>query len=151
MITHTIESYWIPSQKRQNQSYKFKWLAKLHFSNFEINFIRYTPSEVAWCENTKWIRQVLLKIPIGHDSVHRRTDGRTADGQTDKMKPVYTPFNLGEVRGVMSPLFSERFTSFNSSAFVEASNCDFRCLISSNCSIVEHYLRRAYHGLTILH
>ena len=29
MITHTIESYWIPSQKRQSQSYKFKEFAKI--------------------------------------------------------------------------------------------------------------------------
>ena len=29
MITHTTESYWIPSQRRQRQSYKFKELAKI--------------------------------------------------------------------------------------------------------------------------
>ena len=29
MITHTIESYWIPSQKRQSQSYKFKEFVKI--------------------------------------------------------------------------------------------------------------------------
>ena len=28
------------------------------------------------CANMKWIRWVLLKIQSGHDSVHRRTDGR---------------------------------------------------------------------------
>ena len=30
------------------------------------------------CANMKWIRWVLLKIQSGHDSVHRRTDGRTS-------------------------------------------------------------------------
>ena len=28
------------------------------------------------CANIKWIQWVLLKIQSGHDSVHRRTDGR---------------------------------------------------------------------------
>ena len=32
------------------------------------------------CTNMKWFRRVLLKIQSGHDSVHRRTDGRT-DGK----------------------------------------------------------------------
>ena len=34
MITHTTESYWIPSQKKTSQSYKFKEFAKV--SNFWI-------------------------------------------------------------------------------------------------------------------
>ena len=29
MITHTIESYWIPVKRRQSQSYKFKKFAKI--------------------------------------------------------------------------------------------------------------------------
>ena len=45
------------------------------------------------CANMKWIRWVLLKIQSGHDSVHIRTDGWT-DGQTDKVKQVYSPFQL---------------------------------------------------------
>ena len=43
------------------------------------------------CANMKWIRWVFLKIQSGHDSVHRRTDG-----QTDKVIPVYPPFNFVE-------------------------------------------------------
>ena len=46
------------------------------------------------CANMKWIRWVLLKIQSGHDSVHRRTDGRTdrrTDGQGDTSIP---PFQL---------------------------------------------------------
>ena len=34
MITHSIESYWIPSQKKTSESYKFKEFAKI--SNFLI-------------------------------------------------------------------------------------------------------------------
>ena len=47
------------------------------------------------CANMKWIRWVLLKIQSGHDSVHRRTDG-----QTDKVIPVYPPFNFVEAGGI---------------------------------------------------
>ena len=47
MITHTIESYWIPSQKRTKS--KLKNLAKLFFFlNFETNITCDTPSGVAW-------------------------------------------------------------------------------------------------------
>ena len=47
------------------------------------------------CANMKWIRWVLLKIQSGHDSVHRRTYG-----QTDKVIPVYPPFNFVEAGGI---------------------------------------------------
>ena len=43
------------------------------------------------CANMKWIRWVLLKIQSGHDSVHRRTDGRT-DRRTRWYQ--YTPYQL---------------------------------------------------------
>ena len=44
----------------------------------------------------KWIRQVLLKIQSGHDSVHRRTDGQT-DGRTDGQGESRIP--LFQLRG----------------------------------------------------
>ena len=47
------------------------------------------------CANMKWIWWVLLKIQSGHDSVHRWTDG-----QTDKVIPVYPPFNFVEAGGI---------------------------------------------------
>ena len=69
MITLTNESYWIPSQRRQSQSCKFKEFAKIakHYTGhtFWSCLIR--------CANMKWIRQVLLKIQSGNDSGHRRT------------------------------------------------------------------------------
>ena len=43
------------------------------------------------CANMKWIQWVLLNIQSGHDSVHQRTVG-----QTDKVIPVYPPFNFAE-------------------------------------------------------
>ena len=49
---------------------------------------------IRWA-NMKWIRWVLLKIQSRHDSVHRRTDG-----QTDKVIPVYPPFNFVEAGGI---------------------------------------------------
>ena len=49
------------------------------------------------CANMKWIQWVLLKIHSRHDSVHRRTDG-----QTDKVIPVYPPFNFLEARGIIT-------------------------------------------------
>ena len=51
MITHTIDSYWIPSQKIQSQSYKFKEFAKTSrflIWNKKKNFPCTTPSEYAW-------------------------------------------------------------------------------------------------------
>ena len=69
MIIHTIESYWIRSQKKKKKSPKFQI--------FEFCNGHYMPhtfwSCLIRCANMKWIRWVLLKIQSGHDSVHRRT------------------------------------------------------------------------------
>ena len=49
MITHTIESYWILSQKMTKSKLQ---ILKIHqnfkFFNFETGITRDTPSEVAW-------------------------------------------------------------------------------------------------------
>ena len=58
------------------------------------------------CANMKWIRWVLLKIQSGHDSVHRRTDG-----QTDKVIPVYPPFNFVEAGGIIISIFNSKMVS----------------------------------------
>ena len=48
MITHTIESYWIPSQKKtKSKSHILKNRPNFIFFNFEIGITRDTPSEVA--------------------------------------------------------------------------------------------------------
>ena len=83
-------------KRRQSQSYKFKELAKISIF-WNQHYTRHTFwSCLIRCANMKSIRWVLLKIQSGHDSVHRRTDG-----QTDKVKPVYPPFNFVEVGGIM--------------------------------------------------
>ena len=98
MITRTIESYWIPSQKMTK--------SKLQILKIRQNFTRHTFwSCLIRCANMKWIRWVLLKIQSGHDSVHRRTDGRTdrrTDGQTDRRTRwyQYTPLSTSLKRGV---------------------------------------------------
>ena len=55
MITHTIESYWIPSQKMTKlklQILKIRQNFKL--LNFETDITRDTPSEVAWQDVQIW-------------------------------------------------------------------------------------------------
>ena len=49
MITHTIESYWIPSQKKTKSKLQISRICQnFKFLNFETNITRDTPSEVAW-------------------------------------------------------------------------------------------------------
>ena len=108
MITHTIESYWIPSQKKTKS--KLQILKnRQNFKIFEFwngHFTRHTFwSCLIRCANMKWIRWVLLKIQSGHDSVHRRTDGQTdgrTDGQTDRRTRwyQYTSLSTSLKRGV---------------------------------------------------
>ena len=45
MITHTIESYWIPSQKKTKSKLQIERIQQnLKFLNFETNITRGTPS-----------------------------------------------------------------------------------------------------------
>ena len=94
MITHTIESYWIPSQKKKKSKLQILRICQIfQFLNFETNFTHDTPSEV------------LLKIQSGHDFVHRRTDGQTdrqMDRRTGMVKPVYPSFNFVETGGIIT-------------------------------------------------
>ena len=49
MITHTIESYWIPSQKMTKSKLQIlKIRQNFKFLNFETGITRDTPSQVAW-------------------------------------------------------------------------------------------------------
>ena len=49
MITHTIESYWIPSQKMTKWNLQIlKIRQNFKFLNFETGNTLDTPSEVAW-------------------------------------------------------------------------------------------------------
>ena len=76
MITHTIESYWIPSQKKTKSKIQILKIPQ-NFKFCNRHYTRHTFwSCLIRCANMKWIRWVLLKIQSGHDSVHRRTDGQ---------------------------------------------------------------------------
>ena len=94
MITHSIESYWIPSQKKTKSKLQIKRICQ-NFKFFEFwnkHWMRYTFwNSLIRCANMKWILQVLLKIESGHDSVHRRTDRQ---GETS-----IPPFNFIETGG----------------------------------------------------
>ena len=91
MITHTFDSYQIPSHNKTKwklqiwkvcQIFKFWNLAKKLYTRHTFW------SCLRRCVNMKWIWEVLWKLQSGHDSVHRWTDTRT-----DNVKPVY-PFQL---------------------------------------------------------
>ena len=84
MITHTIEQepcygflYWVildPKSKEDKVKVtNLKNLPKLHFFEFWNKLYR----RHTFCANMKWVRRVLLKMQMGHTSVHKRTDGRT--------------------------------------------------------------------------
>ena len=101
MITHTIESYWIPSKKGQSQSYKFKEFAKVsnvsilkqtlhmtHLRNLLDKMCKYEMDTTSIGEDTERIRF----CPQTDKWMYIRVDVRT----TDKVKPVYPPFNFVE-------------------------------------------------------
>ena len=49
MITHTIETYWIPSQKKTKSKLQILKIGQnFKLFNFETGITRDTPSEVAW-------------------------------------------------------------------------------------------------------
>ena len=85
---HDYPYYWVildPKSKEDKVKVTNLWLLKQTLHTFWSCLIR--------CANMQWIRWVLLKIQSGHDSVHRRTD---------KVKPVYPPFNFVEEGGIIS-------------------------------------------------
>ena len=95
VITHAIELYWIPSQKKAMSKLQILRICQ----NFCILNKLYT-QHTSWsclirCANMKWIRRVLLKMQSGQDSVHRRTEGQT-DGQGEIS---IAPFQLRLSRG----------------------------------------------------
>ena len=91
MITHTIESYWIPSKKKtKSKLQNDKDLPK--YLNFETDFIWSTPSKIAWYDVHIW---------NGSDEYcwrYRADTILSTDGQTGKVKPVYPPFPANEIR-----------------------------------------------------
>ena len=100
MITHTIDSNWIPSLNMTKSKLQIlKNLPKLDISKFWNKlYTRHTSwSCLIRGVNIKWIWRVLLKIQSGHNYVHRGTDGQ---GETS-----IPPFNFveaGDIKKVIS-------------------------------------------------
>ena len=95
MITHSIDSYWIPRQtKTKSKLQIFKNLPKLQFLKYYNELCTWHTfwSCLIRCVNMKWI-QLVLKIQSGHYSVHRWTDRRTRWNQ-------YTPLSTLLKQGV---------------------------------------------------
>ena len=80
MITHTIDSYQIPSQNKTNSKlHILKNCQKFKFWNFANKKTQLIIRHTFWsclikCVNMKWIRLVMWKLESWHDSDHRRTD-----------------------------------------------------------------------------
>ena len=78
MITHTIDSYWIPSQKKTKSKIQIQSICQnftlLSFEKTHLHMQHTFWSCLIGCVNIKRIQQLLLKIQSGHDSVHRQTD-----------------------------------------------------------------------------
>ena len=106
MITHTIDSYWIPSQKKTNsklqilkncQQLKFWYFCKktLHTTHV-LNFLE---KEVQiWNGSGEYCGRYRAATVLS-------TDGR-AGGQTDKVKPVYslsTSLKRGDDKSLLNP------------------------------------------------
>ena len=74
LITHTIDSYQIPSQnKTESKLQIWKKCQKFKLTTLQHTF----GSCLKICLNMKWIWLVLWKLQSGHDSVHRQIDGQT--------------------------------------------------------------------------
>ena len=93
-LPHDYPYYWVilDRKSKQDKVTKLKNLPKVQILEFwNKRYMRHTLwSCLIRCVNIKWIRQVLLKIQSGHDSVHRRTKWNQ-----------YTPLQLRWARGIM--------------------------------------------------
>ena len=91
---HDYPYYWVilDPKSKEHKVTNLKYLPKLQTFEFWNKLYRWHTfwSFLIRCANMKWIRRVLLKIQSGHNSVHRRTDGRM-DGQGETSIP---PFQL---------------------------------------------------------
>ena len=98
MITHTTDSYQIPSQNK-TKSQIWKICQKFKFWNFPIPIAH---GCLIRCVNMKWIQPVVWKLESRHDSVHRLMD-RETDAQTDGWRETSIfPFQLRWSGGIKS-------------------------------------------------
>ena len=109
MITHTIESYWIPSQKKTKSKLQiFKKIAKI--SNFWISKHALHATHLLKLLD-KMCKYEMDLMGIVEDTELTpfcpQTDKQT-DEQMDKVIPVYPPFNFVEAGGIKK-VFWTRF------------------------------------------
>ena len=90
MSTHSIDSHWIPSQKKTKsklqisricQNFNFRILTQILHATHLLKQIWNRSSKYYWKYRADTIQSI--------------------DGQTDKVKPVYLPFNFVEAGGIM--------------------------------------------------
>ena len=112
MITHTIESYRIASQKKTKSNLQIQRICQ----NSNSWLLKQTSKQhTLWsclicCANLKWIRRVSVKMQGGHDAVHRRTDGQ---GETSIL-----PFQLCWSRGYNDIALNCQLGSLNNPHFI---------------------------------
>ena len=92
MITHTIDSYWIPSQKKQSQNYKFRE----KISNYETNFTHLLK-----------LLDKMCKYELDPTSIVEDTEGTQFCPQTDRRtdeqgETSIPPFQLHWKGGIKS-------------------------------------------------
>ena len=97
MITHTIHSYWIPSQNKTSQSYKFQEFANT--SNFLILMKTLHATHLLMKLFDKMCKYEMDPASIVEDTEQTRfcpQMDRWMDGQTNRRKRwnQYTPFQL---------------------------------------------------------
>ena len=112
---HDHSYYWvILHPKSKEDKFKVTSLKNLPKSQILVLWNKHYTWYTFWsrwlrCANINWIRQVLLKIESGHDSVHRWTDGqrdRGTEGRTDRQTDrrtrlnQYIPLSTSLKRGV---------------------------------------------------
>ena len=92
MITHTIESYWIPSQKKTK-------------SKLQIKIIRQNFKFFKWALYVTHLLKLLdkmCKYEMDPMSIVEDTEQTRFCPQTDKVIPVYLPFNFVEGGGIIN-------------------------------------------------
>ena len=102
-ITHTIDSYWIPSQNKTKSKLQiWKNLPKILIVEFRIK------KHYTWhtfgtclisCINMKWLQQVWLMIQSWYDYAHRWMD-RRKNRWMDRRETSNTSFQLHWSRGI---------------------------------------------------
>ena len=98
MTNQTIESYLIPSQKKTNSWILKQALHVTHLLKILDRMSKYEMDPTSIVEDTEWTRFC--------PRIDRRTD-RQMDRKTNKLKPVYPPFNFVAAGVIMNVEYTE--------------------------------------------